>query len=49
MGSLLGACCGGGGVGGAGDQKKKKAESLTSHKELLPCVPIIPVSLTDER
>ena len=29
--------------------KRKKPESLTSHKDLLPCVPIIPVSLTDER
>ena len=30
-------------------QKNIHPESLTSHEDLLPCVPIIPVSLTDER
>ena len=29
--------------------KKINPSPLTSHKDLLPCVPIIPVSLTDER
>ena len=30
-------------------EKNAPPSPLTSHKELLPCVPIIPVSLTDER